>query len=88
MKTAAALLLLMIADAALFFFGGVTSQLQTQTYGRSENKRPPGQVLIHEVIAELVLAGATYRLRDLNEAGRAADAAREVNGAVVACWLR
>ena len=25
---------------------------------------------------------------DLNEAGRAADAAREVNGAVVACWLR
>jgi hypothetical protein len=28
------------------------------------------------------------RLSDLNEAGRAADAAREVNGAVVACWLR
>jgi hypothetical protein len=27
-------------------------------------------------------------LADLNEAGRAADAAREVNGAVVACWLR
>ena len=25
---------------------------------------------------------------DLNEAGRAADAAREVNGAMVACWLR
>jgi len=25
---------------------------------------------------------------DLNEAARAADAAREVNGAVVACWLR
>jgi hypothetical protein len=28
------------------------------------------------------------RLGDLNEAARAADATREVNGVVVACWLR
>jgi hypothetical protein len=32
--------------------------------------------------------GDNFLLADLNEAGRAADAAREVNGAVVACWLR
>ena len=34
------------------------------------------------------LLRARFPDRDLNEAGRAADAAREVNGAVVACWLR
>ena len=40
------------------------------------------------LISPSIRSNGEFLQADLNEAGRAADAAREVIGAVVACWLR